>query len=116
MIVRVTRATVAKDREAEAFAMLRKLADGIGRPTGMDAMHIARRTEGRAVQLIAVTVWQDMGSLQAATGPGWQAASFAPELDALLTDASVEHYETVVDVFEDLESVGLGSGSAKATA
>jgi hypothetical protein len=39
-----------------------------------------------------------------------------PELDALLTDASVEHYETVVDVFEDLESVGLGSGSAKATA
>jgi hypothetical protein len=36
----------------------------------------------------------------------WQRPRFLPTLDPLLEDASVEHYETIVEDFEDLKSVG----------
>ncbi len=40
-------------------------------------------------------------------GPAYQTAQFFPALDAYLLDATVEHFETVVETFEDLETPAI---------
>ena len=107
MIIRLTRAGIRPEREAEAFERLRQVSAGIGRPEGMEALYLGRRTEGRRVDLVAITVWRDMTALQAIVGRTWQTASFMPDLDPMLIDPTVEHFETLAEVFEDLPSLGL---------
>lgn len=107
MIIRLTRAGIRPEREAEAFAILRTFTSGLARPDGMEALFLGRRTSARQDDLVAITVWRDMASLQAALGSGWHRASFLPELDPMLIDATVEHFESIVEVFEELQSIGV---------
>ena len=106
MIIRLTRARVARGREGDVFETLRGLASGIGRPDGMEVLLLGRRNIGPEIFLTAITAWRDMDALQAAVGPTWARASFAPVLDELLLDATVEHYESVVEAFEELHRLG----------
>ena len=91
MIVRVARAEVARDLEPDAFAAFRSVILEPQGPEGMESMHLARRTGGPDVHLIAVSVWRDVDALAAAIGPTWHQPSFFPQIDKVLTDRTLEH-------------------------
>jgi hypothetical protein len=107
MIVRMSRARLRRDREDGAFEFLRKAASSGDRPDGMEAMFIGRRTGSEADEIVAITVWRDLETLTAVFGPTWAEPSFFPELQAAILDASVEHFETIVERYEDLKTLGL---------
>lgn len=107
MIVRVSRARLRRDREAGAFEFLRKAASADPRPDGMEAMFIGRRTGNEADEIVAITVWRDLETLIAVLGPTWAEPSFFPELQAAIIDSTVEHFETIVERYEDLKTLGL---------
>lgn len=106
MIVRVSRARLRRDREDGAFEFLRKAASG-GRPDGMEAMFIGRRTGTDADEVVAITVWRDLDALIATFGPTWSEPSFYVELQAAILDSTVEHFETIAERYEDLATLGL---------
>ena len=107
MIVRVSRARLRRDREDGAFEFLRKAASAGGRPPGMEAMFIGRRTGSDADEIVAITVWRDLEALIAVFGPRWSEPSFFTELEAAIIDSTVEHFETIAERFEDLKTLGL---------
>lgn len=102
MIVRITRAAIRPNSEAAAFSILRDATAATGRPDGLEAVFIARRGSGKLNELVAVTVWRDADALTSVIGPGWEKPAFLPALDPLLIDATVDHYETVAEAYEDL--------------
>ena len=106
MIVRVTRAKIRPNSEAAVFDILRDVSKGIRRPPGMEALHFGRRMSAQGNELVSITIWTDMDSLQAAMGTSMEVAAFLPQLEPHLVDASVEHFETIVDRFEELEGIG----------
>jgi heme-degrading monooxygenase HmoA len=55
---------------------------------------LTRRSEG-AVEIMVMTVWQSLSSIEAFAGPDLEAAVVAPEAAALLTDFErrVRHFE-----------------------
>jgi len=107
LIVRITRATIRPNNEPEAFTILRDATAGAGRPAGLEAVFIARRGHGTSGlnELVAVTVWRDAAALAAVIGPTWERPSFLPALDPLLVNATVDHYETVAESFDDLMAI-----------
>jgi hypothetical protein len=107
MIVRLSRARLRRDREDGAFEFLRKASSAGPRPAGMEAMFIGRRTGADADELVAITVWRDLDALIAIFGPSWSEPSFFPELKDAIIDSTVEHFETIVERYEDLSSIGL---------
>jgi len=107
MIVRLSRARLRRDREDGAFEFLRKASSAGPRPDGMEAMFIGRRTGPDADELVAITVWRDLDTLMAIFGPSWSEPSFFPELNDAIIDSTVEHFETIVERYEDLSTIGL---------
>jgi hypothetical protein len=107
MIVRLSRARLRGDREDGTFEFLRKASSAGPRPEGMEAMFIGRRTGADADELVAITVWRDLDALIAIFGPSWSEPSFFPELKDAIIDSTVEHFETIVERYEDLSSIGL---------
>ena len=107
MIVRITRATIRPNHEPEAFSILRDATSGASRPAGLEAVFIARRGHGSSGlnELVAVTVWRDAEALSAVIGPGWEQPSFLATLDPLLVNATVDHYETIAESFEDILAI-----------
>ena len=106
MIVRVTRAKIRPNSEAAVFDILRDVSKGIRRPAGMEALHFGRRMSAQGNELVSITIWTDMDSLQAAMGTSMEVAAFLPQLQPHLLEASVEHFETIIDRFEELEQLG----------
>lgn len=104
MIVRISRARIKPQTESAVFEVLRAATAGNTRPPGMHSIMIGRRMDDSGNELVAITVWTDVEALQASMGPNYQTAQFFPALDAYLLDPSVEHFETVVDTFEDLKT------------
>ena len=107
MIVRISRARIKPNSEAAAFQILREASSGFDRPQGLEALFISRRMATTGNELVAITVWADIEAMIAVMTDDWQRPRFLPTLDPLLEDASVEHYETIVEDFEDLKSVGV---------
>jgi hypothetical protein len=105
LIVRITRAAIRPNSEAVAFGILRDATAATGRPNGLEAVFIARRGNGKLNELVAVTVWRDAETLTAVLGPGWENPAFLPALDPLLIDATVDHYETVAESYEDIMAI-----------
>lgn len=106
MIVRVTRARIKRDSEPAVFAILRDVSTGISRPPGMEALYFGRRMSDRGNELISVTVWTDIDTLRAAMGTSMEVAAFLPQLEPHLVEATVDHFETIVDRFEQLDEIG----------
>ena len=104
MIVRIARARIKPQAESAVFDVLRAATADDSRPPGMHSMMIGRRMDESGNELVAITVWTDVEALQSVMGPGYQTAQFFPALDPFLLDATVEHFETVVERFEDLTS------------
>jgi hypothetical protein len=50
VIIRLTRAGIRPEMEAEAFGHLRRLSAGVGRPDGMEALFVGRRTAEKAAR------------------------------------------------------------------
>lgn len=105
MIVRVTQARIKPNSESAVFEILRDVSRGMARPPGMEALHIGRRMGDRGNELISVTVWTDIDTLRAAMGTSMEVAAFLPQLEPHLVEATVEHFETIVDRFEQLDTV-----------
>jgi len=106
MIVRVTRAKIRPNAEAAVFTILRDVSKGISRPPGMEALYFGRRMSAQGNELVSITIWTDIQALHAAMGTSMEVAAFLPQLQPHLIDASVEHFETIVDRFEELERIG----------
>lgn len=102
MIVRITRARIKPQTESAVFEVLRAATAESSRPPGMHSLMIGRRMDDTGNELVAITVWTDVEALQKTMGSAYQTAQFFPALDAYLLDATVEHFETVVETFEDL--------------
>lgn len=105
MIVRITRASIRPNSEATAFGILRDATAGSARPDGLEAVFIARRGSGKLNEFVAVTVWRDAEALTTVMGAGWERPAFLPALDPFLIDASVDHYETIAESFEDVLTI-----------
>lgn len=105
MIVRLSRARLRRDREDGAFEFLRKAATAGGRPDGLEAMYIGRRTGTDADEVVAITVWRDLDALITIFGPTWSQPNFYPELQNAIIDSSVEHFETIAERSEDRSSL-----------
>ena len=106
MIIRITRARILNNAEAQVFAILREVSKGLRRPKGMTALHFGRRMSVDGNHLMSLTIWEDMDSLHAAMGTSMEVAAFLPQLQPFLLDSTVEHFETIVDRFEELEQIG----------
>lgn len=106
MIVRISRARIKPNSESAAFQILRDAAGATAQPPGLEALFLARRMSDRGNELVAVTVWLDLESMTAVMSDDWQRPRFLPSLDALLEDASVEHFETVAEAYEGLKGIG----------
>src|SRR5690242_14106264 len=102
MIVRITRAKIRPNSEAAVFEILREASKGVARPPGMEGLHFGRRMSQDGNELVSITFWTDLEMLQAAMGTSMEVASFLPALQPHLLDATVEHFETIIDRFEEL--------------
>jgi heme-degrading monooxygenase HmoA len=110
MITRITRGTVHKHAEARVFEVLRQAVDGTGAPPGLLSFSLSRRVkDSSAVELVAVSVWQDMESMAAVLGPGWREPSWMNGLGDSIADASVEILEGIVFGYEDLPTLALST-------
>jgi hypothetical protein len=106
VIVRISRARIKPNSEATAFQILREASSAAGRPPGLEALFISRRMATTANELVAISVWSDLDAMMAVMTDDWQRPRFLPSLDPLLEDTSVDHYETIVEDFEELKTIG----------
>ena len=106
MIIRITRARIRPNAEAQVFAILREVSKGVKQPEGMTALHFGRRMSVDGNHLMSLTIWDDIDTLQAAMGTSMEVAAFLPQLQPYLMEATVEHFETIVDRFEELQDIG----------
>ena len=106
VIVRVIRARIAPTREAEAFTILREVNAGSARPAGLVAIFVARRVSHDGDHMVAITVWTDVDAIEAALGRTWESPRFLPQLDPFLEDLSIEHFESIVDRYDELAAIG----------
>ena len=106
MIVRISRARIKPNNEAAAFQILREASGATARPPGLEALFISRRMAESGNELLAITVWSDLEAMTSVLTDDWQRPRFLATLDPLLEDPSVEHYETIVEDYEALKTIG----------
>jgi len=106
VIVRVTRAKIQPHAEAEVFRILRDVSNSSPRPPGMEALLIGRRMSDGGNEFIAIGVWTDLDALQATLSGSWREPRVIPQLQPYLEQMTVEHFETVVEQFENLKTLG----------
>ena len=102
MITRITRGVLRPNSEARVFELLRAATEAADRPPGMLGMSISRQVRDGCIELVAVTIWQDIESMAAIIGPSWRDPSWLPELTDAVERSSLEILETVVSSYEDL--------------
>ncbi len=94
MFVRIYRARVIPGKEEAFLAFLRDEAMPWIEKAGTVATYYGRRVGESGEDFVAISVWEDVASLERAV-PNWRAPIPFPEMRSLLADDSVEHYETV---------------------
>jgi hypothetical protein len=109
VIVRIRRARIRRDVEAEAFGLRRSAVGGGGATAGLEAFAIARRLVDGQLELMALTMWRDLDSLIGTMGPGWADPAWLPGLADLVESSSTEHYETVAESVRGLANLELTS-------
>lgn len=100
MIIRISRGRVRSGSEAEVFARLRDATEGVARPEGLEALFIGRHLTSEGLELIAITAWADADALIRVMGPGWESPKWLAGIEDLVTNSTVEHWETAVEDFE----------------
>jgi hypothetical protein len=61
------------------------------------------------MELIAITVWRDVDALIRVLGDGWESPRWLADVDDLITNSTVEHWETAVEAFDPMDAVALGA-------
>lgn len=103
MITRITRGTLHRNSEARVFEVLRTAFEGAPRPPGLRSFTLNRRVTSRStVELVAITVWDDVESMEATIGPRWREPSWLPGLEGSIDEQSVDILEAVVFGYEHL--------------
>jgi hypothetical protein len=102
VIIRVTRSQIRSGSEEQVIALVRAATSGGAVPAGLEDVHIGRRMEGSAEQLIAISVWKDLRSLVETLGPNWSEPTSLPGLDAFVESTTVDHFESLIDSYEEL--------------
>ena len=105
MIIRISRGRVRAGAEAEVFTRLRDATEGAGRPEGLEALFIGRHLTADGLELIAITAWTDVDALIRVLGDGWESPRWLAGIEDLVTQSTVEHWETAVEDFESF--IGL---------
>ncbi len=104
--MRISRGRIRRGHEAEAFGLLREtVVAGQGTTPGLVAFVIARRMVEGQLELVAMTTWQDLGSMIAVMGQEWQTPSWLPALEPFVESSSVEHLETIAESFRGLADI-----------
>jgi hypothetical protein len=113
MIIRLSRATIRPNSEPSVFEILRAATESVARPAGLVTLSIGRRMTAAGNDLIAVTIWESVEALVDAYGPTWRQSGFPPALEPYLEDPSTEHYETVIDAWEELTGMAEPDSSGR---
>jgi hypothetical protein len=82
VIIRVFKPTIHPGKEPEFEAFLRDTA-----------VPLVSKQAGLVAQYVYVTVWEDVESIRAFAGEGWQEAVITPDEEHLLKDTWIGHYE-----------------------
>jgi hypothetical protein len=96
MITRITRGRLRPNAEARVFEMLRSAVQTGSAPRGMLSLSISRRAMEDQVELVSVTVWEDVDAMSAALGPNWREPTWMVGLEDAVLSSDVEIFETVV--------------------
>jgi hypothetical protein len=107
VIVRTTRGRIRPGCEGDVFARLR--ATGAERPDGLHAYFLGRHLTSDGMELIAITVWRDVDALIEVLGEGWESPRWLADLDDLITNSTVAHWETAVEAFDPMGAVALAA-------
>ncbi|HET7496166.1 MAG TPA: hypothetical protein VFJ80_11995 [Candidatus Limnocylindrales bacterium] len=107
MITRIVRGVLRPNSEGRVFELLRAASTANPRPPGMLGMSISRQVRDGCIELVAVTVWEDIESMAAIMGPSWRDPSWLPELADAVERSSLEILETVVSSYEDLRLLAV---------
>ena len=108
MITRITRGTLHRNSEARVFELLRTAFEGTPQPAGLRSFTLNRRVTGAStVELVAVTVWDDVEAMETTIGPRWREPSWMPGLEGSIDEQSVEILEAVVFGYERLADAPL---------
>jgi heme-degrading monooxygenase HmoA len=96
MIIRVFRATPRPEHAPAYEGMIRGDSTTlVESQKGLVALHVGRAMDGSG-ELVMVSVWQDLESLQAFTGPDWQTPVALPGEQDLVERTTVANYESWV--------------------
>ena len=105
MIARIWRAAATRDM---ADLYQKHFATWVVPPLqaidGFSGGSLLRRDVEDGIELLALTLWQDLDSIRAFTGPDPDKAIVDPAAQAMLTafDATAANYEVVVDIRPDI--------------
>jgi heme-degrading monooxygenase HmoA len=96
MIIRVFRPTIHPGKEGEFEAFLRETAVPlVSQQSGLIAQHVGGPREPSSTEYLYVTIWDDVESIRAFAGEGWQEAVITPDEEHLLKDTWIGHYEAL---------------------
>jgi quinol monooxygenase YgiN len=94
MIVRIYRARVIRGKEEAFLAFLRDQAMPFIEKAGAVATYYGRRIGAGGEDFVAISVWESTAALERAV-PTWRRPIPFPQVDSMLVEGSVEHFETV---------------------
>ena len=96
MIIRVFRPTIHPGKESDFEAFLRDTAIPlVSRQRGLVAQHVGKSGDPWSTEYVYVTVWEDVDSIRAFAGEGWQEAVITPDEEHLLSDTWIAHYKVL---------------------
>ena len=110
MITRITRGTLHRNAEARVFDVLRQAVDGTNAPPGLLSFSLSRHVKDSSlVELVAITVWEDIEAMAVVMGPNWREPSWMTGLADSIEDSSVEILEGIVFGYENLPTLALST-------
>ena len=94
------------------FEVLRTAFEGMPQPVGLRSFTLNRHVRGTStVELVAVTVWDDVDAMEATIGPRWREPSWIPGLEGSIDEQSVEILEAVVFGYEQFAETPMPEGA-----
>lgn len=96
VIIRVFRPTIHSGKEKEFESFLQETALPLmSQQSGIVAQHVGRSLDPSSTEYSYITVWKDIGSIQAFAGERWQEAVINPDEKYLLKHTWIQHYATL---------------------